>query len=293
MLISLDTVLLIGGEGLLGAALNEDLSSRGIRVHSASRNSSDVKLDIRDDFELECVIKELRPSIVINCAAIVSLLDCEKNPCNAWLTNARPSAILSNLSHQYDFKYVYISTDHFFDGRGNYQHDESHPVKLLNEYARTKYVGEMLAISNIRSLAVRTNIVGLRRYGPPTFADWCLRVINDDQSVKLYVDHFVSSIDIWNFSKVLVDVIQQDLRGLINIASSESFSKADFILELAEIKGKCLSNGELTQSNFSDVNRPNSLGLSTKRVEKILGLKMPTLKQVCQNIVGKEIEWRD
>ena len=39
-----------------------------------------------------------------------------------------------------------ISTDHFFTGDRDAKHRESDKVSLVNEYARTKYLGEILAM---------------------------------------------------------------------------------------------------------------------------------------------------
>ncbi len=55
-----------------------------------------------------------------------------------------------------------ISTDHYFCGQGDLKHDESAPVTLLNEYARTKYAGEAFALTNPEACVIRTNVVGFR-----------------------------------------------------------------------------------------------------------------------------------
>ena len=137
-------------------------------------------MDIKDDIKIQKVIEEQKPDVVINACASVNHKICDENPALAYETTARPSAILTNLAAANNFKYVYISTDGYFHGDINAKHSETANVLLLNEYARTKYIGEQFTLTNPEALVVRTNIVGFRGKEEPTFVEWVINSLKNN-----------------------------------------------------------------------------------------------------------------
>lgn len=279
-------IIILGGTGLLGQALQKEIKKREYNVVTVARQNADYCIDIANDVELKRIIIEIKPSIVINACAIVNHKICDENPDLAYVTNARPSSILSNLAREYNFKYVYISTDGYFNGDKNSKHSESSQIELLNEYARTKYIGEIFALTNKNSLIVRTNIVGFRcKNDQPTFVEWVIESLKNKEDMTLFDDYYTSSISTTQFSKVLLDIIEKDISGVLNIASSEVFSKKEFIENLAKIFNFSLENTQTGKvSTLTTSKRANSLGLDVSKAENILGYKLPTLKEVINQL---------
>ena len=125
--------IVIGGTGLLGKALTKTINENNDMCITLARNNADFCIDIQDDMEIQKLIEEQKPDIVINACAIVNHKICDENPALAYETNARPSAILANLADVNNFKYVYISTDGYFHGDKKARHSETANVILLNE----------------------------------------------------------------------------------------------------------------------------------------------------------------
>lgn len=275
-------IIILGGTGLLGQALQKEIQIRNYEVITVARNNADYCVDITDDLKLEELINKTKPNIIINACAIVNHKFCDENPDCAYKTNARPSAILAKLAKEYNFKYVYISTDGYFNGDTNLKHSESSQVELLNEYARTKYVGEIFSLTNRDSLVVRTNIVGFRgKKNQPTFVEWVVNSLKNKETITLFDDYYTSSITVTQFSKSLLDIIEKDISGVINLASSEVFSKKDFIETLADKFGFSLENTKTGKvSSLTTSKRADSLGLDVSKAENILGYKLPTLDEV-------------
>ena len=272
--------IVIGGTGLLGKALKKEISSKDDICITIARKNADYCIDVQDDLKLQALIEEQTPDVVINACAIVNHKICDENPAIAYKTNARPSAILTNLAITNNFKYVYISTDGYFHGDKNARHSETANVLLLNEYARTKYTGEQFTLTNPHALVVRTNIVGFKGTEEPTFVEWVINSLKNNKEITLFDDYYTSSISVTQFSKALCSLIKKDAYGIINLASSEVFSKKEFIEKLANEFNFSLKNTHVGSVSLLSSKRADSLGLDVSLAEKILGYNLPTLNDV-------------
>lgn len=288
-------VHVIGSTGMAGQALIAEASRRSIEVSGSARENSDYNVDISNHSLFKEMLAQIKADIIINTAACVNLVDCENNPGMAYCVNARPAAAIAEHSRQTGCYYVQISTDHFFTGDQDRKHSETEPIKLLNEYARTKYLGEVMAAKHAESLIVRTNIVGFRNIpSRPTFVEWAIGALSARQPMFLYNDFYTSSIDVVQFARALFDLIEKRVVGVINLASSEVSSKEKFIRALARrfnFDIKNATTGSVTREK--DVLRAESLGLDVARAESILGYRMPVLEEVIEQLyidseIGKE-----
>ena len=272
----------LGASGMLGQALCKVARRRGVEVTGVDLQGADVDLDIRQDDALAAFCGDRSFDCLINTCAIVNHAFCDQHPGEAYLLNARPSAVLANLARDKGFKYVYVSTDGYFSGDGRCKHAEDAPMTLLNEYARTKYAGEVFATRNPEALVARTNIVGFRgKPDQPTFVEWALGALKRGEPMTLFTDYYTSSISVAQYSEALLDLIAADAVGTINVASSEVSSKAEFITSLAKAFGLSLANAKSgSVASLTQSKRADSLGLDVSKVESILGRKLPGLKDV-------------
>ena len=280
-------ILVIGSTGMLGQALMCEMKRRGIEVIGIARMGADISCDIVDDRTLSNIILSIKPQIIINSAAMVSLAKCEEKSGYAYLVNARSASIISEISLKTGIYFIQISTDHYYTGDCNIKHTEEHPIRLINEYARTKYAAERFALTCPNALVVRTNIVGFRnKIETPTFVEWSIQNIENNSPITLFDDYFTSSIHVTQFSSALLDIIEKSPNGVLNLASREVFSKKTFICALAEKMGYPLTNVKIgSVFDVGDASRAESLGLDVGKAEAILGYELPTLDEVITSIV--------
>lgn len=269
---------------MLGQELTRYLSSLGNEVVGVARKNADYNFDISDDVKLLNCFEIEKPQIIINTIAIVNLNNCEMDKGNAYLVNSRPASIISDYCFENDIYFIQISTDHYYTGDNNKKHLESDEIFLLNEYARTKYLAEVFALKNPQSLVIRTNIVGFRGWENDTFAEWALNSLKSKEQINVFEDYYTSSIDIYSFSRILWDFIKNKPSGIYNLSSSEVFSKKDFIFALANAFDLSYDNCHPTKINNDELKRATSLGLSTEKIEKYLGYKLPTLNEVVNSL---------
>lgn len=277
-----DSVLLIGATGLLGKALIRELRSRDIPVVGVARSEADLCLDIQNDQALKEAIHGQKFSVMINACAIVNHQLCESDPGLAYRVNARPCTLLADLARETGAYYIFVSTDGFYHGHGRNKHTEQDNIVLLNEYARTKYCGERLTLLNSQSLVVRTNIVGFSgRPSQPTFVEWILQSIASNSFMTLFEDYYTSSLTVAHFSKALCDLLGARPSGVLNLASSEVSSKAEFIKKFLEVFGLSYSHFRTGSVNeLKGAKRADSLGLDVTRAQNLLGYRLPNLDEV-------------
>ncbi|MED5018433.1 SDR family oxidoreductase [Paenibacillus chibensis] len=283
-------ILIIGSTGMLGNVLVEEALSRGHEVVGASRSNADILLDFNDINSLVHAVHSASPEMIINAGALVSLDECERDPAKAYIINARPAAVLARLAAERNIYFVQISTDHYYSGDHKILHDEASPVRLLNEYARTKYAGEIYALTHSRSLIVRTNIVGFKnRRDSLTFIEWVIDSLKSERKMTLFYDFYTSSMTARQLSKVLLDTIEtREVYGTINIASREASSKKRFIECFAQRFGYRLMDPECASvHSLSNIRRADSLGLDVSKVERIVGYSMPNLDEVIDQLYAE------
>ena len=285
-------LLVLGDTGLAGTAVVEAARARGLEVAGASRRG-EIRLDLRDADGIAAVVADVKPTHVVNAAALVSVPDCEADPGLAWSINARPAALLAQAAREIGARVAHISTDHFFCGDGARAHGEDAPVTLVNEYARSKYAAEALALTHADTVVVRTNLVGLASATGGSFGEWAMRVIANDEPATLFEDQFVSILDVWSLAEGLLDLAQAEVRGVVNLASSQVFTKADLVEAIAAAMGRTLTRARRGSVQASAVPRPDSMGLDVRRAEAILGRRLPTLAQVAQAMAARAAETRD
>lgn len=182
-------VLLLGGSGLFGAALQPVLQRAGIKV-LPPRSS---ELDIRQLVALREAVRALTPDLIINAAAQSSVDAAEQAPDDAYAVNAMGAHNVALAAAEMDLPLLHLSTDYVFDGQRAEPYREGDPTgEPLNHYGRSKLDGERL----VRQTTPRHFIVRVAAmFGPggrPDFVDRILAQATPTSPVKVVTDRVMS-----------------------------------------------------------------------------------------------------
>ena len=141
----IDSVVIVGAKGMLGAELVEVLSgsdwAQGAGDHRIYAGDI-AELDITDRGSVRRYLKPLDPQLVINCAAYTDVDGCESHRAEAFAVNADGAGNLAEVCGELDAKLVHISTDFVFDGKASSAYrceDEPDPLSV---YGQSKLAGE-------------------------------------------------------------------------------------------------------------------------------------------------------
>lgn len=277
--------LLLGSTGLLGQAVAREARRRGWELRDAARRGARIQVDIADDTALRALLQAEEPDLVVNCAALVDMDLCERDPALAWRVNARPLAFLAEWSRASGGRLLHVSTDHYFTEGQAAAHDEMAPVSLVNEYARSKFAGEAFGLTAANALVLRTSIVGIRGWEQPTFAEWAIDAVENDRPVALFSDAWSSSIDVPSFARAAFDMVEAGASGLYNLAAHEVYTKEQFVREIARQCGQDLTAATTGSVRMLSTPRAHCLGLDVRRAEAVLGYGLPHLAEVVASLL--------
>ncbi len=152
-------VIVFGGGGQLGFELCREFKERGWSVLRFDRQS----LDITDSAEVERVIGESDPQVVINSAAYNQVDIAESEPLAAFQVNALAVRNFAVACRQSGAQLVHFSTDYVFDGKKGTPYTETDTPRPLGAYGVSKLSGELYAQAYLDNpLVIRTSGV----FGP-------------------------------------------------------------------------------------------------------------------------------
>lgn len=281
--------LVLGSTGMLGKQVLKELKSNNCDVVTISRNNSDYNIDVSNFALLENIVDTIKPDIIINCIGVIDVKKCEDDFEYALNINARINYVFQKLSSDNNFKYVYISTDNYFDNGVGHLNSEIDDVTFFNNYAKSKFEGEKICENINNSLVVRTNITGFRGcINVDTFIEWVFNTLYNREKLNLFNDYYTSTIDVETFTKYLLWSIDNDLNGVFNIASRDACSKMEFILNVAKKIGIQNLNYDVCSVDNLPIKRAKNCGLDVSKFEKIYGENLPKIDDVINNLIQQK-----
>ena len=243
MLIAKDTRVYIAGcGGMLGEAVYQRFLATGATILASDIELSEPWLeyaDVRQSAQITDHVKRFQPNLIINLAAMTDLEICERNPENAWNSNAIGAENLGTLATQLKVPYAYISTAGIFDGQQAVYADNDTP-NPLSAYVKSKFQGEQFVHQFVPvHLILRA---GWMMGGGPTkdkkfinklykqlmAGSRHLRVVDDKLGTPTYTVDFANG---------MVKLIEGDHFGLYNQVCSGTASRYDVALEFVSLLG--------------------------------------------------------
>jgi dTDP-4-dehydrorhamnose reductase len=132
------TWLITGGSGQLGIALSRELANRKVLFNAFSSRELDVTQVslVRDS------IRELNPSVIVNCAAWTDVDGAETKEQEAFSVNATGAQNIALAAKECGAKLIHVSTDYVFSGNSTTPWKINDIKNPQTAYGRTKLAGE-------------------------------------------------------------------------------------------------------------------------------------------------------
>jgi len=230
--------LVTGASGLLGLNLCLWLAKEhevtGV-IHCPELKNAPypvVVTDLSQGDECKRVIDTVKPDRIIHTAAMAIVDECERQPDRAMRVNGELPGRIARLAKGKGIQFLHISTDAVFDGqKGGYtENDQPNP---LGVYARTKLIGEQeVERENPESIIARVNFYGFSLRGNRSLAETFLWNLESGKEMNGFTDVFFCSLYVMTLQKI-VQMLDQQLKGLFHTVSRECVSKYEFGVRLA------------------------------------------------------------
>ena len=254
-------IAITGASGMLGRALCRTFADRFEVFPWRSRDP-----DITSWADVRSRITQLRPDWIVNAAAYTDVDGAESEAVQAFRVNALGSRHLALVADEVGCRLLSYSTDFVFDGKSPRPYRESDPVSPINEYGRSKWMGEDY-IRNLcrRHLIVRTSWL----YGPGgrDFVDTMLRQAPSNPSVEAVYDQVGSPTFSRDLAAKSRELVEQDSQGTYHVTNSGHCSKYEFACRTFEISNLKVTVRPVPSSRFPrPAPRPRYSVLASQRL---------------------------
>ena len=281
-------ILVTGGKGMLGRTLQRALSDHEVVVADLP------EWDITDGDGFMGKTLAARPDVVVHCAAMTKVDDCETNRDLAFRLNEEGSRNVALAAKASGARLIAISTDYVFSGdppREPWAWGETDIPRPRTVYGASKFAGEQM-IQMVLPEAVIVRIAWLYGAGGPSFVHTMarlgaqggapLKVVNDQRGNPTSTD-------------VVADVVRfllsrPDVSGIVHATCEESCTWYELTVELFRLLGCSREVVPCTTEEFPrPAPRPRNSALR-KSVLNLLGYRTPDWKTALADFVAKEFK---
>ena len=222
-------VFVTGVAGQLGHDVMNELNKRGyegigsdiapeysgVQDGSAVATMPYVSLDITNKENVENVLTELKPDVIVHCAAwtAVDLAEDDDQVERVRSINAGGTENIAKVCKKLDSKMVYISTDYVFDGQGTEPWTpDCTAYKPLNVYGQTKLEGELAVSVNLDKYFI-VRIAWVFGVNGKNFIKTMLNVAKTHSTLRVVNDQIGTPTYTYDLARLLVDMIETEKYG--------------------------------------------------------------------------------
>lgn len=229
-------LLITGVSGQLGKAVykisRHETYGTYLKNRPTENNSRFFKIDIGNKSDVERLTKKIKPDWVFHFASETNVDLCEENKDLAFRSNVVGTKNIADACASVNAKLLLVSSDYVFDGkRGHYKEmDVPNPP---NFYAKTRLMGEWMALTNPQTLIARTSIL---YSSAGKFASWVLSAAKKGE-ITAITDLYNCPTFTTELAENLLKMAKKDLRGVYHTVGSERISKYDFVKKFVQVFG--------------------------------------------------------
>lgn len=247
-------VFVTGVAGQLGHDVMNELQSRGyegigtdiapeysgIQDHTAVTQMPYVQMDITDKEAVEKIITDLKPDVVVHCAAwtAVDMAEDDDKVEKVRAINAGGTDNIAKVCKKIGAKMVYLSTDYVFDGQGEKPWEpDCKDYKPLNIYGQTKLEGELAVSSQLEKYFI-VRIAWVFGVNGKNFIKTMLNVGKNHDTVRVVNDQIGTPTYTLDLARLLVDMIETEKYGYYHATNEGGYiSWYDFTCEIYKKAG--------------------------------------------------------
>lgn len=242
-------VFVTGVAGQLGHDVMNELSARGyegigsdlapsyngVMDGTAVTEMPYVSLDITDASAVEKVLLEVKPDVVVHCAAwtAVDLAEDEDKREKVRAINAAGTKHIADVCKTLNCKMVYISTDYVFDGQGTEPwKPDCKDYRPLNVYGQTKLEGELAVCETLEKFFI-VRIAWVFGKNGNNFIKTMLKVGKNHDRLTVVNDQIGTPTYTLDLAVLLVDMIETEKYGYYHATNEGGYiSWYDFACEI-------------------------------------------------------------
>ena len=275
----MNRILIFGAGGFTGGRLVLAAQRAGWQVTAPSRNL----VDITEPHTVSRRIKEERPDVVVNAAAMAGIDRAEINQAEAYQVNTSGAVNIARSCAELGSKHIFFSSDAVFDGTAAICSEDA-STNPLNYYGFTKAEAER-QITEINSGAVILRvalILGFPVAGGNSYLAGTQRRLQAGETVPAPRDEIRTPVDIHTLCTAVLELTQSAFSGILHLGALESINRYDLTCQIATRLGFDTKNILPDPSLTGRALRHKNGILSVQRAQQVLRTPMLPLEQTME-----------
>jgi dTDP-4-dehydrorhamnose reductase len=280
-------ILILGSSGFLGKLIYKKLKNNFNVINNGLKKKRISLVNFKKTNDL---LLNINPNLIINCAALTNIDQCEKFPKKSYDVNVKAVENIFKVKkkNNLNFFFIQFSTDSLYDSKKNINNKETKIPKIHNIYSRHKNIVEKICLKN-KSL-IFTNFFGKYKNN---ITNWIYKetLSKSKKEINLFDDINFSPLRATRIAEIISYIIQKgyyNKNGIYNLGSRNGLSKYNFAIlflkKLNLLKKKKIN--KVKSSQYVKVKRSRNMRMSVVKFEKNFKMKLNTLKKeisLCAN----------
>lgn len=274
-------ILVTGANGQLGNEFVRQLQSTNTVVGLGK-----VELDVTNIEEVNDVVLNIQPDVIIHTAAYTAVDECEKNPLRAFEVNTLGSYYVAKAAKQNNAKMINFSSDYIFDGKKDTPYLEVDSPNPQSIYGISKYLGEELTKLCENHLIIRTS--WLYGHGGKNFVNTMLGLV-EKEKIKVVDDQVGTPTYVNDLVRITLKIMHEQ-RGTYHISNSGTCSWYEFAKAIFEEAGydPNMITRTTTEQFGALATRPSFSVLHSSNLQKIGLSPLRNWRNALKDYINKE-----
>lgn len=256
-------IMITGAAGQLGKELTQMLQvTEEHQIFPFNKR----ELDITNREQVYQICEEVKPNIIINCAAFTNVDLCETEVEKAYLINGLGPYYLGMAANKHSAKLIHISTDYVFSGDQQRPYTEEDTPNPQTIYGKSKLLGEELLLRGCEDfLIIRTS--WLYGHQGHNFVRTMINLSKKRNSINVVNDQFGSPSYTYDVSCAILKLMWKGT-GIYHITNQGICSWYDFAREIMKQTHSSTEVRAITSKEYVfKTPRPSYSVLDTKKLE--------------------------
>lgn len=223
-------IIITGAQGQLGRAMQVALAESALVLIDIPH------WDITDP-RLVPLMANLRPDVVVHCAAMTDVDGCARNPDLAYHINAFGTQNVALACQRASAALLYISTNEVFDGRSSQPYREFDTPHAINPYGASKLAAEQIAARLVNKLYI-VRIAWLFSPQSSNFVSKIIALADQRRQLRVVTDEVANPTYAPDLANAVARLIRTEHYGIYHLVNEEYCSRYEFAVEIMKQSGR-------------------------------------------------------
>lgn len=281
---ALPKIIVTGSNGQLGYELRQ-LASLYPQYQFIFLDRQDV--GIEDDKKIKEILLKEKPVYFINCAAYTAVDKAEEEIERSNEINGYAVGRIALACKETGTRFIHISTDYVFDGISNIPLKETDAIGPINQYGRSKLLGEELVLkNNPDSIIIRTSWV--YSVSGKNFVHTMIRLMKEKKEISVVDDQIGSPTNAEDLAGVIMNIITNSkwVPGIYNYSNEGKISWYQFATAIKElIHSGCIINPISSEQFPTPAKRPKFSLLDKQKIQQLYNIQLINWKDSLEKCI--------